>query len=91
MKQMGLCGAAVDGGGQDRNRTLLQLAANPLSSLCCALVAVRSTAPASTGPDSEQNHSSSAVVSRASSDSGLDPRPQGTALLQLCDTWCTMT
>ncbi|KAL3139149.1 hypothetical protein ABBQ32_005934 [Trebouxia sp. C0010 RCD-2024] len=69
----------VDGGGQDRNRTLLQLAANPLSSLCCALVAVRSTAPASTGPDSEQNHSSSAVVSRASSDSGLDPRPQGVA------------
>lgn len=88
---MGVCDAVVDGGGQDRNHTLLQLAASPVSSLCCALVAVRSTAHASTGPDRDQGHSSSAVISRASSGSDLEPGSQGTALSQSGDTFCTMT
>ena len=82
------------GGGGGHTPPLLQLAANAISSWCCALVAVRSrsTAHASSGSDSDQGHSSSAEMSRASSGSESEPRPQGTtALSQLCDTCCTRT
>lgn len=76
---MGLCDAVDvdDVGGLGRNHSLLQLAANPISSLCCALVAVRSTAHASTDSDSDQDHSS--ATSKAGSGSDVDPGPPGLA------------
>lgn len=88
-----------DGGTQGKGHSLLQLAANPISSLCCALVALRTTAYVSTGSGA-QDQSSAATRFSSSSSSELDPdaaRPQGLAgtqritHVQLRKTCCIIT
>ena len=68
---MAFCDDADNGGGRHRAHFLLQLAANPISSLCCALVAVRSTAQLGSGLNADA-HRAGAAISSADSNSHDD-------------------
>ena len=64
-----LCDGVDNASSQGQGHSLLQLAANPISSLCCALVALRSTAHVSAASSSDRDQSSAS----ASSSVDLDP------------------
>ena len=72
---MAVSDVADDDGGRQKAHSLLQLAVNPISSLCCAIVAAQSTAHLGGNMSADAHHA--ALASSSSESSRHDERQHG--------------